>query len=137
MPTTSPSNNFIWGISKQTAEGSVPTTEEYGVPVFSGRSMPVETVNRVAVTDAAAIDGDPYKQGDQHWEANVVMPGFAAQLGRLLHAFWTTDTMTGTTPRTHTFSAFLTSTPWLTTYGTDLLGGAVEETYEAGQASGI
>lgn len=138
MPTTSPSNNYIVGISKQTAEGSVPTTEEYGMPVFGGTPMPVETMNRVAVTDANAVDGDPYKQGDQHWETTgLVVPGFAAPLGRLLQAFWTTDTMTGTTPRTHTFSTFLTNTPWLTMYHTDILGGSVEWTYEAGQAQMI
>ena len=69
MPLTSPSNNYIVGLSKQTNEATVNTVEEYGAPVFSGTPMPLEGVDRIAVTDAAAIDGDPFKLGDQHWEA--------------------------------------------------------------------
>lgn len=138
MPLTSPSNNYIVGISKQTNESTIPTTEEYGMPVFGGTPMPVESVNRVAVTDAAAIDGDPYKQGDQHWEtSSLVFPGFAAPLGRLLLALWPTDTATGSTPKTHTFSGLGSATTWQTMYHTDILGGAVEWTYEAGQCSSI
>src|SRR5262245_50267870 len=105
MPLTSPSNNYIVGISAQTNESTVNTIEEYGAPVFSGTPMPVETTTTIAVTDAASIVGDPFKQGDQHWEAtNLVFPAFGAQLGRLLKALWPLDTKTGAGPYTHTYS---------------------------------
>jgi hypothetical protein len=45
---------------------------------------------------------------------------------------WTTDTITGAGPYTHTLSNLGATPPWFTTYNTDLLGGSVEETFEAG-----
>jgi hypothetical protein len=133
MPATNPSNNFIWGVSKQTNEATVATTEQYGLPVYSGRSMPVQSTARVEVTDATSMAPDPYKQGDEHWAADVVVPAFGAPLGRLLSGLWTTDTISGAGPFVHTFSALGTSAiNWFTTYNTDLLGGSAEETFEAG-----
>ena len=132
MPFTSPSNNFIWGLSKQTNEATVATTEQYGLPVYSGRSMPVQTSALVEVTDATSLVGDPYKQGDEHWEADVVVPAFGAPLPKILFGLWPTDTITGSGPFTHTLSTLGAAPPWFTTYNTDLLAGAVEETFEAG-----
>lgn len=132
MPTTTPSNNFIWGLAKQTNEATVNTTEQYGLPVYSGRSMPVQTTALVEVTDNTSLVGDPYKQGDEHWEADVVVPGFAAPLPKLLVGLWPTDTVTGSGPFTHTMSGLGAAPPWFTTFNTDLLGGSVEETFEAG-----
>lgn len=132
MPTTTPSNNFIWGLSKQTNESTVATTEQYGLPVYSGRSMPVQTYARVDVTDASSIVGDSYKQGDIHWETDVVVPAFGAPLPKLLFGLYPTDTITGSGPFTHTLSTLGAAPPWFTTYNTDLLGGVVEETFEAG-----
>jgi hypothetical protein len=132
MPTTTPSNNFIWGLSKQTNESTVATTEQYGLPVYSGRSMPAQTFSRVDVTDASSIVGDSYKQGDIHWEADVVVPAFGAALPKILVGLWPTDTVTGSGPFTHTMSGLGAAPPWFTTYNTDLLGGSVEETFEAG-----
>ena len=115
MGLTSPSNNFIWGVSKQVAEGTPNTTEEYGLPVYSGRSMPVQTSARVEVTDATSMSSDPYKQGDQHWETDVVVPAFGAPLPRLLTGLWPTDTKTGAGPYTHTMSGLGGSTnTWYT-----------------------
>jgi len=132
MPTTTPSNQFIWGLSKQTAEGTPNTTEQYGLPVYSGRSMPVQSSQRVEVTDSTSIVGDPYKQGDEHWEADVVVPAFGGPLPKILFGLWPTDTITGANPYTHTLSTLGAAPPWFTTFNTDLLGGAVEETFEAG-----
>ena len=132
MGFTTPSNQFIWGLAKQTNESTVNTTEQYGLPVYSGRSMPVQTTTRVEVTDATSIGGDPYKQGDEHWEADVVVPAFGAPLPKILVGLWPTDTVTGAGPFTHTFSGLGAAPPWFTTYNTDLLAGAVEETFEAG-----
>lgn len=133
MGLTTPANNFIWGIAKQTNEATVNTIEEYGLPVYSGRSMPVQTTARVEITDNTAMAADPYKNGDEHWEADVVVPAFGAPLGRLLTGLWPTDTITGSGPFTHTFSGLGGPTnTWYTTFNTDLLGGAVEETFEAG-----
>ena len=54
MPFTTPSNQFIWGLAKQTNEATPNTTEQYGLPVFSGRSMPVQTSARIEVTDSTS-----------------------------------------------------------------------------------
>jgi hypothetical protein len=132
MGFTSPSNNFIWGLSKQTNESTVNTTEQYGLPGFSGRSMPVQSSARVEVTDATGKVADPYKQGDEHWEADVVVPAFGAPLPKILVGLWPTDTVTGAGPFTHTHTGEAATPPWFTTYNTDLLAGSVEETFEAG-----
>ena len=137
MPFTTPSNQFIWGLAKQTNESTPNTTEQYGLPVYSGRSMPVQTTARVEVTDATSLAADPYKQGDEHWEADVVVPAFGAPLPKILFGLWPTDTITGTGPFTHTFSTLGAAPSWFTTFNTDLLGGAVEETFEAGIMSGF
>jgi hypothetical protein len=132
MGLTTPSNRFIWGLSKQSAEGTIPTTEEYGMPVYSGRSMPVQTYSRVDVTDSSSIVGDSYKQGDIHWEADVVVPAFGAPLPKILVGLWPTDTVSGAGPFVHTMSGLGNTPSFFTTYGTDLLAGSVEETLEAG-----
>ena len=132
MGFTTPSNQFIWGLAKQTNETTPNTTEQYGLPVYSGRSMPVQTTTRVEVTDATSLAGDPYKQGDEHWEADVVVPAFGAPLPKILVGLWPTDTVTGAGPFTHTMSGLGATPPWFTTMSTDLLAGAVEETFEAG-----
>ena len=132
MPFTTPSNQFIWGLAKQTNESTPNTTEQYGLPVYSGRSMPVQTTARVEVTDAPSLAADPYKQGDEHWEADVVVPAFGAPLPKILFGLWPVDTITGTGPFTHTLSTLGAAPAWFTTFNTDLLGGAVEETFEAG-----
>jgi hypothetical protein len=136
MGLTTPSNNFLWGIAKQTNEATVATTEEYALPVFSGRSQPVQSTARVEVTDATAMAGDSYKQGDIHWETDVVVPAFGAPLGRLLSGLWPTDTKTGAGPYVHTMSGLGgTTNVWFTTYNTDLLGAGLEEVFEAGLMS--
>jgi hypothetical protein len=132
MGLTTPSNQFIWGLAKQTVEGTPATTEQFGMPVFSGRSQPVQTYSTVDVTDATSIVGDSYKQGDIHWEADVVVPAFGAPLPKLLVGLYPTDTVSGAGPWTHTLSGLGNTPSWFTTYNTDLLAGAVEETFEAG-----
>ena len=93
----------------------------------------MRTLAQVEVTDNTSMVGDSYAQGDEHWEADVVVPAFGAPLPRLLTGLWPTDTKTGAGPYTHTMSGLGGSTnTWYTTYNTDLLGGAVEETFEAG-----
>lgn len=136
MGLTSPSNNFLWGLAKQTNEATVATTELYALPVYSGRSMPVRTITRVEVTDATSLVGDPYAQGDEHWEADVVVPAFGAPLPALLSGLWPTDTKTGAGPYVHTMSGLGGAVNnWFTTYNTDLLGGSAEEVFEAGLMS--
>ncbi|MGH2373043.1 MAG: hypothetical protein ACRDIC_06135 [bacterium] len=132
MGLTTPSNKFIWGLAKQTNESTIATIEEFGMPVYSGRSMPVQTFSRVDVTDASSIVGDSYKQGDIHWEADVVLPAFGNPLPKLLVGLHPTDTLTGVGPFTHTMSGLGAVPAFFTTFNTDLLGGAVEETFEAG-----
>jgi len=137
MAFTTPSNQFIWGLAKQTNEATVNTVEEYGMPVYNGRSMPVQTTNRVEVTDATSLAADPYKQGDEHWETDVVVPAFGSALPKLLVGLWPTDTKTGAGPWVHTMSGLGATPPWFTTFNTDLLAGSVEETFEAGIMSGF
>src|SRR4030095_14239083 len=132
MPFTTPSNQFIFELAKQTAEGTPNTTAQFGMPVYSGRSMPVQSSTRVEITDSTSIVGDPYKQGDEHWEADVVVPAFGGPLPKILVGLWPTDTISGAGPYTHTMSGLGATPPWFTTFNTDLLAGAVEETFEAG-----
>jgi hypothetical protein len=136
MPVASASNNWVIGIDKQTSEGTIATTSDYTIPVFSGRPQPVQTINRVEVTDAASVVGDPYKAGDEHWTADLVFPGFAAPLGTFLVSMWPTDTVTGAGPYTHTFSGLGNSTAWFSLYS-DPLSGALDETFEDGKCTGI
>ena len=136
MPVAPSSGAYEIGIAKQTDETTIPTVATYSLPVFSGRPMPVQTTSRVEVTDAASIVGDPYKNPDVHWEADVTFPAFAAPLGRFLQSFWPTDTITGAGPFTHTFSGMGTTTPWIAMFD-DFTNATKEATYEAGKCAGM
>lgn len=136
MPVADLANNWQMGLAKQSAEGTIPTTAEYTFPVFSGRPQPNQGIQRVEVTDAASIVGDPYKVGDEHWTIDAVVPGFAALLGRFLSMLWPTDTASGTDPKTHTFSGLGNATSWFTAFS-DPLSGSLDETFEAGLCTGL
>lgn len=136
MPLAELANNWLVGLAKQSAEGTIPTTSDYALPVFSGRPQPVQTIDRVQVTDAASMIGDPFKAGDEHWVADLVVPAFAAPLGRILSMLWPTDTISGTGPYTHPFSGLGSATAWFAAYS-DVLAGALDETFEAGKCTGL
>jgi hypothetical protein len=136
MPIATSAGAYTVGISKQTNETTIPTAAEYSLPVFSGRPQPVQTTSRVEVTDAASIVGDPYKNPDERWEADIVFPAFGAALGRFLQSLWPTDTITGAGPYTHTFSGLGATTPWVAMYD-DFTNATLEQTYEAGQCAGM
>jgi len=136
MPIVTSSGAYEFGIAKQTNESTVATVATYTVPVFSGRPTAVQTVSRVEVTDAANIQGDPYKNPDEHWEADMVFPAFAAPLGRFLQSLWPLDTITGAGPFTHTFSTLGATAPWVALYD-DFTNATLKQTYEAGQCSGM
>jgi len=138
MPIAPPSNNWLVGLAKQTAEGTVPTTAEYAFPVFSGRPLPVHDQDRVAVTDAASIQGDAYFQAGEYWTADVTLPTFSDTTGRILTGFWPTDTPTGTAPtRSHVYTGFGTQPLFWTMWS--LPGGslALPESMSKGICSGI
>jgi len=132
MPFASPSNNWLVGIAKQSAEGTVSTTATYSFPVFSGRPQPVQSIARNEVTDAAAIVGDPYKQTSS-WEAALVLPAYGRVLGTFLQGMWPTDTPSG---GTHVFTGLGNTPPWVAFYS-DPLGGALDETFRDGVVTGV
>ena len=104
MPLTTPGNSYTVAIDKQTDEATVSATADYGFPTYEGASLgPVYEERRIAVTDAASIQGDISK-GPTYWEASFEAPMFAESLGRLLQSLWPTDTITGAGPYVHTYS---------------------------------
>lgn len=103
------------GIAKQTAEGSAASDPTYALPVFEGLPRPVQSVEMLRVTSTTLEQVGVYKT-DQHWEANLVVPGFPASLGTFVKGLFPTDTKTGSgDPYTHTFSISGT-TPWYTLF---------------------
>jgi hypothetical protein len=128
-------NGWTIGIAKQTNESTIPTIATYEFPVFSGRPEPVQAINRVEVTDALSVIGDPYKASGEHWESTVELPAFSTVLGTLLQSMWPTDTTTGAGPYVHTFSGLGATQPWISMYST--APGPLAETFEAGICSGI
>lgn len=104
-----------FGIAKQSAEGTAAANPAYAMPVFEGLPRPVQSVEMLQVTSTTLEQVGVYKT-DQHWEANVVVPGFPASLGTILKGLFPTDTSTGSgDPYTHTFSISGT-TPWFTLF---------------------
>jgi hypothetical protein len=136
MPIAPSAGAYEVGIAKQVDESTIPAVATYSMPVFSGRPKPVQTTSRVEVTDAASIVGDEYKNPDEHWEADLTVPAFAAPLGRLLQSLWPTDTITGAGPYTHTFSGLGSTGPWIAMYD-DFTNATKKATYEAGKCGGM
>jgi hypothetical protein len=136
MPIAPSAGAYEVGIAKQVDETTIPTVAGYSMPVFSGRPRPVQTTSRVEVTDAASIVGDEYKNPDEHWEADITVPAFAAPLGRLLQSLWPTDAITGAGPFTHTFSGLGSTTPWIAMFD-DFTNATKKATYEAGKCAGM
>jgi hypothetical protein len=128
--------NWQIGLAKQTNESTIPTIAAYEYPVFSGRPQPVQDIDRVQVTDNAAIIGDPYKKSGEHWESSVEHPAFADLLGLELVSLWPLDTKTGAGPTyTHTYSTLGTTQAWFAQYST--APGPLAETFEAGICTGM
>lgn len=136
MPIAPSAGAYEVGIVKQVDEVTIPSVATYSMPVFSGRPRPVQTTSRVEVTDAASIVGDEYKNPDEHWEADLTVPAFAAPLGRLLQSLWPVDTMTGAGPFTHTFTGLGSTGPWIAMYD-DFTNATKKATYEAGKCAGM
>lgn len=136
MPVVTPANNYLLGIHKQTNESTVGTVADYTLPVYSADVGPRYDLRRVEVTDAASIEGDPYK-APSYWTATTEFPAFAASLGVFLQSLWPTDTTTGAGPYTHTFSALGGTQSWIALY-TDWPGAGPEEfTFGKGLGTGI
>jgi len=135
MPVVLSASNWEVGIAKQTNETTIPTVAAYAGPIFGGTPLPVRSTDTIEVTDAASIQGDAYNKPDEHWEADVTMPAWADALGAYLVGLWPTDTATGTTPKTHTFSGLGNQGPWVAMYSNSL--GNLQETFEAGLLSRI
>lgn len=136
MPIAPSAGAYEVGIAKQVDEATVGSVATYSMPVFSGRPRPVQSTQKVEVTDAASIVGDDFKSPDEHWEADITVPAFAAPLGRLLQSLWPTDVVTGAGPWTHTFAGLGATAPWIAMYD-DFTNATKKATYGKGQCSGI
>lgn len=138
MTLVQTANDWTVSLKTQASEGTVTTTPTYDFPVFSGRPQPVQSIDRVNVTDSAAIVGDPYKHPDEHWEADVVVPAFANMMGVVLAGLWPTDTISGAGPYTHPFTGLGSgSTKFITAYSKQSFSGSLKETFEDGQLSQV
>ena len=140
MPVVAPANAYQFGIAKQTNEATVATTAAYGMPVFASDLGPRYDLRRVEVTDAASIEGDPYKS-PSWWQADAIeVPAFDSSLGTILVSMWPTDTASGSAPtRLHTFSGLGTvAQPWMTLFShwTDS-GINYEQSFGKGLATSI
>lgn len=133
MPLVTSAADAEFGLAKQTNEATIPTVATYASPIFSGLPNPTQSTDRVEVTDADNIVGDPFKT-DEHWEADTVIPAWNDMLGTALVGMFPTDTTTGAGPYTHTYSLAGTI-PFLSMY-TDK-PGTLKETFEAGVVSGL
>jgi hypothetical protein len=136
MPVVPASNSYTLGIHKQTNESTVGTVADYSMPVYSAEVGPTEDLRRIEVTDAASIQGDPYK-GPQSWTAAFEMPAFGSSLGRLLQALWPTDTISGAGPYTHTYSGLGGTQSWISMYTNWVNAGTFSQTFGAGLCSGM
>lgn len=138
MPLATPSNNFLAGLHKQTNEATVGTISDYTTPLLTGdRPQPVQDTANIAVTDAASIQGDQFKNAGEHWEATIVHPAWDDMLGLELVSLFPTDTPSGTIPsRLHTFTGLGATPPWVSMY-TNFSSGSLSETYAKGICSGI
>lgn len=136
MPIATAGNAFLVGIDKQTNEATVSSAADYSMAVYEADINPVESLNRVQVTDASSIIGDPYK-GPQSWAGSFTMPAYGDSLGRLLQALWPTDTTTGAGPYTHTYSALGGTQSWISLYTEWSNAGPNEYTFGKGQATGL
>jgi hypothetical protein len=115
VPVVAAGNSYLLGIAKQTNEATVASVATYSLPVFDSSIEIVEDERRIEVTDAASIEGDPYK-GPQSWQATVGFPAYGASLGAFLQSMWPTDTISGAGPYTHTFSALGSTQSWYALY---------------------
>jgi hypothetical protein len=135
-------NDWNVAIARQTNESTISTTPAVSFPVFSGRPQPVQEVDRVNVTDASAIQGDPYKKPNEHWEADLVVPGNDRVVGEFVNTLYVTDTFTVDTPTAgvgrHVMSGLGSgSTAWFAMYSQQSFAGSLKETFEAGQGAGV
>lgn len=137
MPVAQPSNAWTVGLHKQTNEATIGTISDYTTPLLSGgRPMPVQDTSIVAVTDAASIQGDLFKNAGEHWEAEIEHPAWDNMLGLELVSLWPLDTATGTAPsRSHVFSTLGATPPWISMYSS--APGSFQETFGKGLCSGI
>jgi hypothetical protein len=138
MPILTPSNNYILGAHKQSAEGTVGTVADYGFPVYGGRPTPVYDVGDINVTDAAAIAGDTFKKPSSWILEGVTTPGFDDGLGTLLQGMWPTDTASGAIPsKSHAFSGLGGTQPWMSYYGRWPGAGPKYHTFGKGIETGL
>jgi hypothetical protein len=139
MPVVTPANAYLVGLAKQINEATVPATAAYSLPVFSSDLAPRFDLRRIEVTDAASIEGDPYKS-PSWWQADAIeFPAFDDSLGTVLVGMWPTDTATGVAPtRNHAFSGLGGVQPWMAFYShwTDA-GINYEQTFGKGLITGL
>lgn len=127
--------NWTLAVAKQTNESTIGTVAAYSFPVYGdGGPVPNQDYAVVEVTDAAAIQGDPYKQSGESWSSTIGIPAYAASLGTLIGSMWPTDTISGAGPYVHTFSGLGGTQPWMSMFQTK---PGLVETFEAGLCSGI
>jgi hypothetical protein len=138
VPLSTPSNNFIVGLHKQTNEATVGTVADYSFPLLTGdRPVPVQDTAVIQVTDAASIQGDSFKNAGEHWESTVVVPAFDSMLGTMLVSLWPTDTPSGAIPsRLHTFTGLGSTPPWMSMYS-NFNSASISETFAKGICSGM
>lgn len=130
-------NSHLVGIAKQTNGTTPATNATYSVPVYASELDGRFEYGRVEVTDAASVQGDPFKQPSYWQGSGIEFPAFAAPFGAFLQSLWPTDTITGAGPYTHTFSGLGATQSWYSLFHEWPAAGAVERRFSGGLANSI
>lgn len=136
MPVATAANSFLVGLHTESSETTASATPAYSMAVYSADAGPVEALNRIEITDASSIIGDPYK-GPQSWASTFETPAYSASLGTILTGLYPTDTYTPGTPSTHAFSGLGGTQLWQSVYTEWTNAGAKEFTGSKGLCTGI
>jgi hypothetical protein len=138
MPVITPANNYVLGIHKQSAEGTVGTVADYSVPVYGERPEPTYDVGQIAVTDASSVAADTYKKPSSWSLANATFPAFDNALGTFIVGLYGTDTASGSAPsKLHTFTGLGAAQPWMSFYGRWPGAGTKYHTFGKGIVTGL
>ncbi len=116
MPAAINSSVAEFAFAKNTggAEGSIPANPTYAVPVFSGLPAPTHNIQPIEVTDTTNVQPMVWKT-DEHWEADVTLPGFPASLPALVKGILSSESITGAAdPYTHTNTNSTAADPFYT-----------------------
>lgn len=122
-----PSNQYKFSLGKQTAFGSAVANPDYQIPVYDADIGPAEERSDLELIEGQAFLPGQYKT--KAWfEGDVTWASHPDSNGRLLAAHYGTssDTVSGTTPKIHTYARKDAPAPHTMWVGRPVAGGTFE-----------